>query len=328
MTNAASVDTTSVDTTHENNANLPRYRAAFAQLLPVIRALPEADFAPVNLDAMTIVYAVEGVLTKIAPYRPTIVDELPKFDIQYFDLLEPYALALGHAHTVYSNAMKPSPALQALAEKATPMREILVAEATLLIKRGLLPANSLDNLQGPNGYKNVAADLFLVADKLRANFDAISQRTSLTLAELDDAENLADQINHEIGLKQQTPEVQAQAARDRQAAYTLVVKAYEQVRAALAYVRREQGDADEILPSLYAGRNNSNIKKKDTPPATTNTTTQPTHETHAAGTFAPAAPLAAAPTTPNNSTPSNPTEAGDNSKSTNHTLADHGPFLQ
>jgi len=92
--------------------------------------------------------------------------------------------------------MKASPALQALNEKALPIREILVTEAALLIKRHLLPANLLDNLQGPNGYKNVAADLSLVADKLRANFDAITKRTSLTLAELDEAENLADQMSH------------------------------------------------------------------------------------------------------------------------------------
>ena len=119
--------------------------------------------------------------------------------------------------------------------------------------------------------------------------------------------------------------MQAQTARDRQAAYTLAVKAYEQVRAALAYVRRDYDDVDEILPSLYAGRNNSNIKKKDTPeanPATTPTTTpQPGNGTHVAGT--------AATTTPANA-PSNkptPTEAGSDGKSNISTLDENGPFL-
>ena len=324
MTDTNVGNPTSVDTTNDDNTNLPRFRKAYTQLLGVIRQLPEADYTPINLDPMTVVYTVEGVLPRLEPYRATIVEELPKFEVQYFDNLEPYALALGHANTVHSNAMKPSPALQALNEKAVPMREILVTEATLLIKRQLLPANLLDNLQGPNGYKNVAADLFLVADKLRTNFDAISKRTSLTLAELDDAENLADQMSHEIGLKQQPPEVQAQAARDRQAAYTLVVKAYEQVRAALAYVRREYGDADEILPSLYAGRNNSNIKKKDPPETnpTPTTTPQPGTDAHAAGT-APTATPANAPSNIN----SKPTAAGNDDESNTNTLAANGPFL-
>ena len=327
MTDTTIGDPTSVDTTNDNNTNLPRFRKAYTQLLGMIRQVPEADYAPINLDPMTVVYAVEGVLPRVGPFRATIVEELPKFEIQYFDNLESYALALGHANTVHSNSMKPSPVLQALNEKAVPMREILVEEATLLIKRGLLSATLLDNLQGPNGYKNVAADLFLVADKLRANFDAISKRTSLTLAELDEAENLADQMSHEIGLKRQTPEVQAQAARDRQAAYTLAVKAYDQVRAALTYVRRDYDDTDEIMPSLYAGRNNSNIKKKDTPvpnPGTTPTTTpQPGTEPHPTGN-APTATPANAPSNVN----ATPTAAGSDGKSYANTLADNGPFLR
>ncbi len=327
-------DTTIIDATDVTNTNLSRYRKAYTELLPVIRAVPEEEYLAVNLDAMTIIYTIEGVLPRIAPYRAVIVDELPKFPIHYFDQLEPYALALAHAHTTYCNSIKASPILQALAEKAAPLREILVAEATLLIKRGLLPSNLLDNLQGLHGYRNIATDLLLVADKLRSSFDTLTKRTSLTLAELSDAENLAAEMNHEIGLRQLSPEGQAQAARDRQASYTLVVKSYDQTRAALAYVRRDYDDADEIAPSLYAGRNNGNMKRKELESSSTSTqpaVTQPNDTTVSGVSTTNAAAATSASSSVTTSTPTTATSSAAAGLGTGgsaaKTFGEEGPFV-
>ena len=66
----------------------------------------------------------------------------------------------------------------------------------------------------------------------------------------------------------------AVAAKDvkviRQQAFTLFVRTYNDVRRAIAYVRGKQGDADQIAPSLYKGRNNHRPTKKSAPtiPAT------------------------------------------------------------
>jgi hypothetical protein len=40
----------------------------------------------------------------------------------------------------------------------------------------------------------------------------------------------------------------------RRRAYTLFVQAYDEVRRPVTYVRWEEGDVDEIVPSLFAGR--------------------------------------------------------------------------
>ena len=87
-------------------------------------------------------------------------------------------------------------------------------------------------------------------------------------------EILADQINQALGIREQMPELQAAAARDRQAAYSLFIEAYDEVRAAIAYVRRREDDVDTIMPSLYAGRNGGKRKPavdepKPTPPVVT-----------------------------------------------------------
>jgi hypothetical protein len=57
-----------------------------------------------------------------------------------------------------------------------------------------------------------------------------------------------------IGEKEQAPAVVADASARRARAFTLFVRAYDQVRRAVTYLRWEDDDADLIAPSLYRGR--------------------------------------------------------------------------
>ncbi len=45
--------------------------------------------------------------------------------------------------------------------------------------------------------------------------------------------------------------------------FTMLVKAYDQVRRALAYLRHEEGDADEIAPSLFITKRGRAKEEKD-----------------------------------------------------------------
>ena len=303
------------DIINESPAQAPRYRAAFAGLLDQIRALPEAEFAPINLDINAAVLTAEGSMPLIVAQRPLIVNQLPKFDINVFDQLENYALALGRAQTVYQMTLQPQPELQALAEQGTKIHEILVAEVTTLTKRGLIPSAALNNLLGANGYKNLYLDLFALSEVFTSNWDKVSARTTITQSELDDVENLADKLSNAVALRDHSPEVQASAARDRQAAFTLFVQAYDKVRAAISYVRHEQGDADSIMPSLYAGR--SNGKKKPT----VNPNPNPPEPT-------PVAAQTADPHVAPVVTPASATESAQAAPSPTIATPDRGPFMQ
>jgi hypothetical protein len=265
-------------TTTDPAAQGPRYRGAFTRLLQTIRSLSPDNYAPVNLDVMSSIRTTEGVLPKIANMKPLIAQLLPQFPMEFFDQLEDRALALGHAQTVYEGAQQPPAILQTLSDEATAAHDVALSEVNTQIKRGLIPAQALNSLKGGNGYRNLAADLFTLSETMRNNWDKISGRTTMTMEELDRMENLADQINNALGIREQMPELQAAAARDRQAAYSLFIEAYDEVRAAIAYVRRKEDDVDTIMPSLYAGRNGG--KKKpvvDEPTKPTNpVVTQPT----------------------------------------------------
>ena len=275
--------------TNDVTVESPRYRGAFARLAPVIRAR-ENDLLAVNVDVMDAVRTTEGILPKIAAQKEVIAKQLPGFDIQLFADLEDRALALGHAQTVYENALQPPPILQSLSDDAYATYDIVSAEANMLLKRHLLPTQALAKLKGGNGYRNLVDDMFATSEALRSNWGKVSARTTLTLQELDHLENLADQINQALGLREQMPELQAAAARDRQAAYTLFVEAYNEVRASIGYVRRKEDDVDTLMPSLFAGRGGSKKKTTDDPAKPPTTPTTPT-------TNGPNPPVVTAPTT-------------------------------
>jgi len=208
------------------------------------------------------VATVLGAWKEIREFRADFVSALPSFDVTLFDKLESYALALGHAQTVYQTANEPPASLVLLAGKVLKTREILVANVTLLIALGLLEASVLGDLKGANGHKNIGFDVFALSNILKKNWDHVAAKLTRTLAELDAAENEADQLVTAVGEREQAPAVAAQTTRERQAAFVLLAKAYDEVRAALGFLRRIQGDADDIAPSLYSGR--TSTRKKTT----------------------------------------------------------------
>jgi hypothetical protein len=252
---------------NEENPNVeqpPRFREAFERLLPLVRAVPEAELLAIITDVKASVTTVLGAWAEIRNLRPEFVKQLPTFDIGVFDRLESCALALGFAHTEYQTATEPSASLVALSDQVVKMRDLLLSEVNTLILRELVDPKAIKDLKGGTGYKNVAFDLFALANVFKKNWAKVSARTTLKSEDLDRAENLADKLVTTVGLKEQAPVVSAEAVRDRQAAYTLLMNTYEEVRLAIGFIRRKQGDVDSIAPSLYQGRGPTS-KKKEAP---------------------------------------------------------------
>jgi hypothetical protein len=88
----------------------------------------------------------------------------------------------------------------------------------------------------------------------------------VTLAALNDAGNRAVELLAAVGLREQGAISTGEAARLRQKAYTFFVRAYEDARRAVVYLRAAEGDADEIAPSLYAGRGGSRRRPSEEAP--------------------------------------------------------------
>jgi hypothetical protein len=253
--------------TEDNNTTEPaivhRFRDAYERLSPELAAVPHGELVPINVDVPTAITTVLGAMPEITALRPRVVAELPQFDIAKFDRMQDYALALGHAQAIYLAASEPQEALPELAEQAYKAREQLASDATALSNRGFIDGKKLAELKGGTGYRSVAFDLFALVTMLREKWSAISGKTALAPAELDTAEQLADRLITAVGQREQAPAVVGVASENRQRAFTLFVKAYDDVRRAVAFLRWHEADAESIAPSIYAGRNGGSRRKSN-----------------------------------------------------------------
>lgn len=243
-----------------NSVKLPRLREALDRVRPEMAALGESKTKPINLDIQSATATVRGSLAEIMLMRPQIVAQVPGVDISQLDNLETYALALLQANATHLVSTSPPEALAGLAEEGTKLRATLLSDATALANRGIINNASLDNLKGPMGYRNLSSDILALATLLRSNWSAIASKSCVTEAELDRAEVVADQLNEAYGIHDQGPAAVATYALERQQAYTLFVNAYDQVRRAISFLRWDNGDFEDIAPSLYAGRTTTRKK--------------------------------------------------------------------
>jgi hypothetical protein len=241
------------------SAPVPRFREAYQTLLEEMRAVPIDDLTNVNLDIPTAVTTVLGALPQIRALRAQITATIPEFDIARFDKLEAYTMAVGYANSLYLAASQPSESIEKLAEEGVTVRDLLVAETTTLAQRRLIDGQRLKELKGANGYRNLAVDLLTLAAMVREVWPTLGGKTTLQLAELDQAEILADRLLTTVGQREQGPAVVATSAENRQRAFTLFITAYDNVRRVATFLRWREDDADEIAPSLYGkGRRKSN----------------------------------------------------------------------
>jgi hypothetical protein len=149
--------------------------------------------------------------------------------------------------------------MKALTRDARTQRDILLTDVAALVKRGHLEAAVLRELNHSRSAKGIAFDLLALSIVLRKHAQTHATRTGLGTSDIDAAELVAQELIVALGKRNKAPAELAQVTRDRQAVFTLLVNAYGDARAAVAYLRRKQGDVDSIAPSLYAGRN---TKKK------------------------------------------------------------------
>lgn len=219
-----------------------------------IRAVEPADLVPINVDLAAAVTTVRAAWPRIAEHRESIAATLSDFDIGTLDALDDYAVALGHLHSLSLCAPVPAATARVLRARAIEIRAGLLLDALALSRHGLLDRGRLAQVRRGPGYENAVFDLLGLVNMFRDAWPTIATSTPVTLEALVEAEAVANELSVAIGRRKRTPEVLAALALERQQAFTLLARAYEQVRFAIAYLRRTEGDTDTIAPSIYAGR--------------------------------------------------------------------------
>jgi len=248
-------------------------RESYEQTKPEADAIPDGDLLTVTTDVIAAANTGQGVYPKVVALRPTVVQELPGFKISRLDSLKTYAQALLYSQGQYRTATDPPAAVTEMADRVVHTRTVLLTNINSLIAHGVLGPEVINDLQGVNGYNNVTADVVTLVAIHTKHADAIAERTSIKPEELKAAEDLAAAFSEALGLREQSPQVVAAVTRSRRASYTLFVTSYNEVRSAVQYLRRHEGDADTIIPSLFAihGARKKSTTEGDAPDAPTPT---------------------------------------------------------
>lgn len=273
-------ETNSIPMIDEANAD-----EAYERILPEAMAVPENSLATINVDITSAIITAIGVSQRLQHLEKEMSD-LPNFPIEAVKKFQDYILALFSAQSRYTFATTPPEQLPEILERATTWRDILIADAKALVARGHLNGEPLKELTGTHGYKNVAFDLSGLSRLLKTAWPSIEEHTGLKMTELIEVDKLALKLATAVAHREMSPEQASAAADVRQRMFTLFCKTYDEIRRAIGYLRWHQEDGDTFAPSLYAGRPNSNIGKK-------NGDTNKPNETASGAPAAAAAPAAA-----------------------------------
>jgi hypothetical protein len=245
----------------ENSLVMPAQ--AFQRLLPLIRAVPPAEYSRINLDVQSTTSKVIAHMPRVREARAQI-DSLVKLSLDEYDRLEDVTLALSHANTVHLVVSAPR-SLQQLAEEAQDVRKIMMTDVQSAINRKLLGQNALDNISGRVGHDILNKELFALVEIFRSNWSRLEGRTGVSFDEIQGAELLARRLMGKLGNRDEAEESEKEAAADRSAAFTLFLRAHRFARRLLLFARYEEGDADEILPPLYGPKKNRRAEDSEQP---------------------------------------------------------------
>ena len=230
------------------------FEEAFNQLLPRFRELAPSEVVGVNCGIPVVVPIALAVESRPLELNQRILHELPGVERALADELRVHALALSHAHTLYRMAAHASDSLEALAAEGMKLRAVLFADASALVKRGLVDAGKLHGFRGSVGYRKLAFGLLILAQVFRDCPVSVWSRGPRRLDEIERAERIAAAILKALGARKMGPAAIEVASDLRNRAFTLFVRVYGEVRRVVTFLRWHEGDANEIAPSLCAKR--------------------------------------------------------------------------
>lgn len=231
----------------------PDERAAADRVEADLMLMPDGQSDAVVLDTASVVGMVVWACSAMAPYKDTLAT-MPGMDMARFSKLSDYARALAYwqQRARLTNAVPMG--LTELVQKGTVVRDRTLRDLEAHVRHGHLDANVLDPFGGPISYRKLGNDLEALSILVHDTWSKLEGRTLLTLDAMDDAYRLGARIIDACAERDLAPATAARATQMRDRAYTLVVRTYNEARSAMMFVRRAEGDADSIVPSLYTTR--------------------------------------------------------------------------
>lgn len=236
---------------------------AYEQVVRRLEVEPLGRVEAVNVNVATLLLTVLGSVPRIAPHRATLAS-MPTFDIAQVDDLELLAYALGEAHSRRKVAAEASSQVAELGRLQRAVRRQLLSDAHTLATRGLLDRKRIAKVGASTSHLSVAFEVVGLVRLLLEHWPDIEGKCALTVRELEQARKGANQLVLALGRRQGPESEDDPEDRIYRQIFTWLNRAYADVRKALLFIRRKEGDANQIAPSAYRGRPKSAGKRSKT----------------------------------------------------------------
>jgi hypothetical protein len=272
--------TMSSENANENPPAPPgSYKTALDLLRPELMAMPsDRIMRGVSLDASVAAQIAEAGAAKLLPHRDALIAEYGERASVLVDGLTTTAHATKQTDIELART-KTSDDLTPMQAEAAKHYELLMTDARGLVNRGFLDPKSLDPAQTVLGYQALLQSVLVLVSLFRELWPVLQHHTHLKLTHLDAAELAAQQMTTTIALRDYG--VHRIAATDlRNRALTKLIRDYDAIRRMVTYVRWEEKDVDDLVPSFWAAaRGRKRRAKPQRVASSTHGGPAPTHTT-------------------------------------------------
>jgi hypothetical protein len=231
--------------------------AAFASVRAEIQAVPASALLRTNLSMERAARRGLAVSERLRPLLPALAG-LPDLDHHAVETMPSYALAVLHAHDLATEAPPPGTQLVALLQEATPLRELMLRGAELLALAGYVSGERVAAIRSGQGYADTADDLQALGRLYHETWGRVHDKVPVTKDMVARALTLSTELNVVLGgreIDDEDPLIErSNPAHVRAQAFTLFLRAYDECRRGVTYLRWHDGDAAAIVPSLYPRR--------------------------------------------------------------------------
>lgn len=226
-------------------------KSAFEEMRPELDRLSADEVLAVNVDVPRAVSIALGAEPHIRAHEAEIQKALPLHTLEHIRRLRIYALGTVYAYLESLPLAKRADA-KALLEEAGTLKERLLVAADALAHAELIDGAKLDEIRAGNGHLDLATDLIALGATFDLSWERVASKTAIDRSQVERASALGTELLGALGARDHAANRVAPEALDRRnRAFTLLVRAYDDARRALAYLRWNEDDVDMIAPSLY-----------------------------------------------------------------------------
>lgn len=244
---------------------------AWTSIAPEVSAIDRSQVLRVAINAPETARMMFACIPKINSLRGQILEQLPKHPIALHDRLPQLVLGFLYAHQQWQLASTNTEQFQTLMTEGSELLKVLLDWAPTMVLWKVMQQSELDAITAGAGHTDTANDLVTLGRLNLERWRQVDGKVAYTKAQAERAIVVGQTLLKMLGERGEVDSAASRKAKDDwERAFTLLLRAYDEVRAAVGYVRRHEGDSDLFAPSLYKTRKAGRKPSKVEPPAAPN----------------------------------------------------------